>query len=231
MGYVVAALGVVGLILMYRKYKAEALYFSIWFIGAYLSISMVARVLFPRYVLSLGGLLLIPAAYCITQLKSTLQRSIVFIAIVLSVVYFNYTIMFDYARIPFPAIDRGQYLEAWPAGWGAKEIILMAREMSYKKPVLIVAEGNFGMSHDVLDTFLLPGDAITIKPYWPLEKPQLELHQKDIDAYEVLVVFAHRREFPLDWPIELVAAYDKPGDVSELSVYRLLPGTTFPPQR
>ena len=66
-GYIVAALGIVGLIFMYRRHKTEALYFTIWLGTAMLSISLVARVLFPRYVLSLGGLLIIPAAYVIAH--------------------------------------------------------------------------------------------------------------------------------------------------------------------
>ncbi len=222
-GYLVAALGLTGLFFMYKKHKTEALYFTLWLLTAMLSISLVARVLFPRYVLSLGGLLIIPAAYLIAHLRTATQRNIVLGCVLLSVAYFNYTIMFDYAKIPFPRVDRGQYLEGWPAGWGAKEIVEYARELSQKKPVLIIAEGNFGMSHDVLDTFLVPGDMIGIQPYWPLDKAQLEQHQKDLVDKEVLVVFAHRREFPSDWPIELIKKYDKPGNESELSVFRLLP--------
>ncbi len=224
-GYIVAALGVIGLFFMYRKYKTEALYFTLWIGTAMLSISLVARVLFPRYVLSLGGLLIIPAAYLIAHMRTNTHRLITLALVLLSVAYFNYTIMFDYAKIPFPQVDRGQYLEGWPAGWGAKEIMLYSREVSKSIPVVIIAEGNFGMSHDVLDTFMQPGDNISIQPYWPLDLEQLLQHQKEIPDKEVLVVFAHRREFPNDWPLELIRKYDKPGDESELYLFRLLPST------
>jgi 4-amino-4-deoxy-L-arabinose transferase-like glycosyltransferase len=230
-GFIVAALGLVGLFLMYRRHKTEAMYFTIWLTTAYIAISFVARVLFPRYVLSLGGLLLIPAAYLIANMRTSRQQYVTLGLVLLSVVYFNYTIMFDYAKIPFPQIDRGQYLEGWPAGWGAKEIMLSMREASQTKPVLIVAEGNFGMSHDVLDTFLIPGDQIRIQPYWPLDKTQLEEHQKDLATSQVFVVFAHKRGVPADWPVELVQRYDKPGDESELLLYRLLPASPGFPNR
>ncbi|MBP9816097.1 glycosyltransferase family 39 protein [Candidatus Woesebacteria bacterium] len=224
-GYIVAALGIVGLIFMYRRHKTEALYFTIWLGTAMLSISLVARVLFPRYVLSLGGLLIIPAAYVIAHMRTKTHRYVTIALVLLSVAYFNYTIMFDYAKIPFPQVDRGQYLEGWPAGWGAKEIMIYSREVSMTTPVVIIAEGNFGMSHDVLDTFMQPGDNISILPYWPLNLEQLLQHQKDIPDKEVFVVFAHRREFPTDWPLELIQKYDKPGDESELYFFRLLPAT------
>jgi len=226
--YVVAFLGIVGLYVMYKKHKQEAIYFTMWLVTAMLSISLVARVLFPRYVLSLGGLLILPAAYFISEIKSIKYRNLTILCILLSVAYFNYTIIFEYAKIPFPSVDRGQYLEGWPAGWGAKEIMMYAREQSLSKPVLIIAEGNFGMSHDVLDTFMKPGDRISIQPYWPLDKEQLIENQKNIGAQDVYVVFAHRREFPSDWPIELVKQYDKPGNESELFLFRLLPAIALP---
>lgn len=227
-GYLVAAIGIVGLVFMYKKYKTEALYFMTWLMSAILVISLVARVLFPRYVLSLGGLLIIPAAYAIANMRENAHKYIALIIVFCSVVYFNYTILFDYAKIPFPQVDRGQYLEGWPAGWGAKEIVQYARDATTKKPVIIIAEGNFGMSHDVLDVFLQPEDKIRIQPYWPLNKENLEENQKYVGEYDVLVVFAHRREFPTDWPMHLIERYDKPGNESEMSLFRLLPAGGSP---
>ncbi len=223
-GYLVAVIGIIGLFFMYKKHRNEALYFTAWLVPAIVAISLVARVLFPRYVLSLGGLLIIPAAYALATIskKTHLYAALVFLFFAVS--YFNYTILFDYAKIPFPQIDRGQYLEGWPAGWGAKEIIEYTRAAStQEKPALIIAEGNFGMSHDVLDTFLRPDDTIKIQPYWPLDKEQLIENQKNIATNNVFVVFAHRREYPADWPLELIQKYDKPGDESEMYLFRLLP--------
>ena len=80
--------------------------------------------------------------------------------------YFDLTILFQPARIPFPEIDRGQYIEGWPAGWGAKEIMETARERSHKKPVTILAEGNFGMAGDVLVVYSHRGDFPTD---WPIK--------------------------------------------------------------
>jgi 4-amino-4-deoxy-L-arabinose transferase-like glycosyltransferase len=63
MAFVVPVLAILGLILLYKKNKTLAIYLAIWLSVSYVGISLVARVLFPRYVLSIGGLLLIPAAY------------------------------------------------------------------------------------------------------------------------------------------------------------------------
>ena len=89
--------------------------------------------------------------------------------------------------------------------------------------MVLVAEGNFGMSGDVLDVHLKPDDRIEIKGYWPLDESQLKENQKLLSDHFVYVVFSHRREFPDNWPIELIKKYDKPGNESEISLFELTP--------
>lgn len=209
-GYVFAIFGIVGLVLMYRKNRVLAAYFALWLVIAWFGISTVARVLFPRYVLSLGGLLIVPAAFFVASFKDNTKKYIAIALIVLSVAYFDYTILFQHKDIPFPEIDRGQYLEGWPAGWGVKDIVSYARDKSQEKPVVLVAEGNFGMAGDVLDTYLKPGDEISIRGYWPLDETSLEESQELLVDNHVYVVFPHRNDFPSNWPIELIQKYDKP---------------------
>jgi hypothetical protein len=222
MAFVVPVLAILGLILLYKKNKTLAIYLAIWLSVSYVGISLVARVLFPRYVLSIGGLLLIPAAYFIALLNKKILYSVVAL-IACSVVYFNYTILFQPAAIPFPEIDRGQYIEGWPAGWGAREIMDYVRQNS-KNEAAILAEGNFGMAGDVLDTFLVPSDKISINGYWPLDEKELVLNQDLLKTKDVYVVFSHRNEFPQEWPIELIQKYEKPCQRSRLLPFDKLLG-------
>jgi hypothetical protein len=124
---------------------------------------------------------------------------------------------------PFPEIDRGQYIEGWPAGWGAREIMDYVRQNS-KNEAAILAEGNFGMAGDVLDTFLVPSDKISINGYWPLDEKELVLNQDLLKTKDVYVVFSHRNEFPQEWPIELIQKYEKPCQRSRLLPFDKLLG-------
>lgn len=222
MAYVVPILSIIGLVLLYRKNKTIAIYLLIWITVAYLGISTVARVLFPRYVLSIGGLLLIPAAYAIAQYTKKSTLIIVSALIVCSISYFNYTILLKPASIPFPEIDRGQYLEGWPAGWGAREIVSYVREKSPNATIL--AEGTFGMAGDVLDTFLLPTDTIALSSFWPLDEKELYANQELLKTKDVYVVFSHRDEFPSEWPLQLIQKYEKPCMKSRLLPFDKLLG-------
>ncbi len=216
MGYVIPILGVIGLILLYRKNKPLSLYLSLFFILAYLLIGSVAKVLFPRYLLPLGSVLFIPAVYLLTSIERKKQLLLT-ILIVISIIYLDFTILFNYKNIPFPAVDRGQYIEGVTAVWGADELVEFARQKSVEKPVILLAEGNFGLIGDVLETFKKPGDKIEVRGYWPLELPQLMENKSALDDHFVYAVFSHRTEFPTDWPLKLVKKYEKP--VGENAVY------------
>ena len=123
--------------------------------------------------------------------------------------------------IPFPEIDRGQYIEGATVGIGAKEIVDFAREKSKDRQVILLAEGNFGLIGDVLDVFTKPGDKIFIKGYWPLDEKALFENQKELEKNYVYVVFAQRRDFPTEWPIKFIRRFDKPGNKSTIYLFEL----------
>ncbi|MBI4226406.1 hypothetical protein HY612_04820, partial [Candidatus Roizmanbacteria bacterium] len=123
--------------------------------------------------------------------------------------------------IPFPEIDKGQYIEGATAGWGAKDIVAFAREKSKDKQVILLAEGNFGLIGDVLDVFTKPGDKIFIKGYWPLDEKALLENQKEVEKNYVYAVFAQKKDFPSDWPIKLIKKFDKPGNKSTIFLFEL----------
>ncbi len=220
-GYVLAILGIIGLIFLYRKHARLAIYLLLFILCPFVIVIFLSKVLFPRYIIFFATFLLIPAAYLIKNIKDKLLLGVVIVAYIISVGYYDFTIIADYAKIPFPPVDRGQYLEGWPAGWGMKEIIDIARAESKNKPVLIIAEGNFGLAADVLDVFLKKDDTISIKGYWPLDKPQLIENQPELDTKTVYIVLAHKFDYPTDWPMKLVKKYEKPGHQSVTYLYEL----------
>jgi 4-amino-4-deoxy-L-arabinose transferase-like glycosyltransferase len=219
-GVIVILVGVAGLLALLRKDRKLGLYFLIWVVIPYIVVMFINKVLFPRYIIFLPTLFVILAAYFLDSFKKLQKVLIALIAV--SVVYYHYTIIFNPWNIPFPDVDRGQYLEDWPAGWGIKEIMTYSREHSSDKPVILLGEGNFGMAGDVLNSSLKRSDKITVKGYWPLGLKELQDNQKELDTNHVYVVFTHRSEFPADWPIKLIKKYDKPGHKnSNIYLYEL----------
>lgn len=214
MSFFLAIVGIAGLCFIIIKDKKLGLYFLLWLVIPYIIISFLSKVIFPRYLIFFASLLLIFASYFYTKLKSRKLFSIFIILYLISVLYFDFTILFNHKNIPFPPVDRGQYIEGWPAGWGMKEIVDYAREKSQEKPVIILAEGNFGLSGDVLDTHLKRSDKISVRGYWPLGEKELLENQKELDNNYVYVVFAHKFEYPRDWPVKIIKKFEKPNNQS-----------------
>ena len=199
LSYAVGVVGLIGYGLLFKRDKRLFIYMLLWFTIPFLAVGFFSKVLFPRYIIFFGTLLTIMAAYALGELKNKKLVYGGFSIIVVSVLYFNYTLLFNNANIPFPDVDRGQYIEAWPSGWGAKEIMEYARERSKEKHVIIMAEGNFGMAGDVLNTLINPGDDISIDGICPLNLEDVYKAQPKLKDNIVLLVFPHREEFPPDW--------------------------------
>lgn len=220
-GFIVPVLGLFGLVTLLKKNLRLAVYFLLWIVCPYIIVAFVSKVLFPRYIIFFASLFVILATYAFISIKNKIVIVCFIVAFVLSAGIFDYTIVKDYANIPFPPVDRGQYIESWPAGYGIKEIVDFAREKSKEKPVILLSDGDFGMAGDLLDTYLRPADRIWIHGYWPLEEKQLLENQKELDNNYVYVVMAHKLSYPKEWPLKLIYRFDKPGGKSVIYLFEL----------
>ncbi|MEI6532738.1 MAG: glycosyltransferase family 39 protein [Candidatus Roizmanbacteria bacterium] len=222
LAFVVFFFGIGGLALQIKKNWRLGIYWTLWIFIIFAVVDVVAKVTFPRYFIFLASLIMLSASYFVGQFKNKKIVISLLVIYLLSTAYFVYTILFDFKNIPFHSIDRGQYIVGWPAGWGAREIVEFGREKSKDKPVIILAEGDFGMAGDVLNVFIKRNDRIQIKGFWPLDESVLKQHQQDLEKNNIYIVFSHRIEFPDNWPMKLIKKYTKPENESALYLYELL---------
>jgi len=222
LGWIIVPFGALGLFILYKHNNKLALYMSLWILIPYIGIAFLTKVLFPRYIIFFGSLIIILASYYLSQIKNKKIFSILICTIIVCSLVFDYFMWFDYKKIIFPPTDRGQYIEGVTVGYGAKEIIDYARIKSKEKEVIILAEGDFGMTGDILDIFLKPNDKIFIKGYWPLTEARLLEHQKDLKNNKtVLVVTAHQLQYPQNWPVKLLKSFFKSGNKSVIYLLEL----------
>ena len=224
-GFVLVIFALLGLWKLFRSDKKLSLYLISWILIPFFAIAFFSKVIFPRYLIFFGSILIIYASYYFTQLNNRSLSTNYYLLTTLLIVffsYYNYTILFNYPKIPFPEIDRGQYIEGATAAWGTKDIVDFAREKSKDKQVILLAEGNFGLIGDVLDVFTKPGDRIFIKGYWPLQKKELLENQKELEKNYVYAIFAQRKDFPSDWPLKFIRKFDKPGNKSSIYLFELI---------
>lgn len=219
-GWLIVIFSIAGLFKLYKKDLRLFLYILAFIVGPFVAISFFAKVLFPRYLIFYASILIITATYFLTTLKPKMQNILLGI-LLFSMSILSYPMIFDPVKVSFPEVDRGQYIEGATSVWGAKELMTSLREKSQQRPVLILAEGNFGLVGDVLDVYLQDGDQVEIKGLWPLSEEHLYEYQSELETRDVYVVFSHREEFSPHWPIELVKEYTKPGNKKSLYLYKL----------
>jgi len=220
-GFILPLFTFFGIFLLLKKEKGLASYFILWFLIPYFIIASISKVIFPRYLIFFASLMIIFASFFINQIGK--KAKIFFLTIFLiSALFFDYKILFDFKNISFPEIDRGQYIEGPPAGWGVKEIIDFSIKKSKEKPVILLAEGNFGLVGDMLRASL-PRDnhQVSVDAYWPLDEKHLLARKKDLDKYYIYVVFPHRNNFPQYWPLKLIEKFNKPGQKSAIYFFEL----------
>ena len=221
-GFVIVPFSIAGLYFLFKNNFRLFLYFLAFIIAPYIAIGFFAKILFPRYVIFYASIFIIAAAYALLQIKNLKTRSFIIAFVIATMLVFDHPLLFNPAKAYFPDVDRGQYVEGVTAVWGAPELMELMRDRSHEKPVLIMAEGNFGLVADVLDVFLKDGDRIEIKGFWPLDEKHLYEYQPELVKRQVYIVFSHRTEFPESWPMELVKKYDKPGNKESLYLFRLV---------
>ncbi|MBP9690680.1 hypothetical protein KBD81_01225, partial [Candidatus Woesebacteria bacterium] len=222
-GWIIVGSSVIGYALLIKKDRLLALYLSVFVIVPYIAIAFFAKVLFPRYVLFFASLLVLFATYFFLSLKNKRQLIASMGVLLVSMSVYNYALLFDPPRASFPPVDRGQYVEGSTAVWGVERLMALVREVSRNRPVLILAEGDFGLIADVLRVYDQPDDAIDVLGLWPLTDEHLYDYQGELERRDVFVVYGHREDFPDHLPIELVEEYKKPGNKKSLYLFKLLP--------
>ncbi|MEO6509102.1 MAG: glycosyltransferase family 39 protein [Patescibacteria group bacterium] len=222
--FVLPLLGLIGLILLIKNKPRLGIYFALWIIIPFFVVCFLSIVLYPRYIIFFSTLLLVTSAYLLSiQKNKAVLMGLVAIFFV-SVAYFDYTILFAPKQIPLVPIDRSQYLEEWPAGWGIKEIVQYSREKSKEKPVIIIAEGNFGMASDSLDSSLKRSDTnISIWGRWPVTEKDIEDASNQLKDHYVYLVLSQQKSIPTNWNTKLIQKFDKPGNISSVYFLELLP--------
>lgn len=221
-GIAFLVLSIYGLYTMVKKNRTVALVLFVWLLVIFILIANFNKVLYPRYLLFMASLLIIPSTYALSAIK---PRYLPFALLAVFVVnaYALYAVVFHARVLPFPAIDRGQYVVGETAGYGAREIIEYARTASKNGPVTIVAEGNFGLSADSLRALTKPTDTFTIQGEWPLNREKLESYRSLAQKQTVFVVFAHQKTPPEGLPATLIKTYPKPQNQSAFHLLQLQP--------
>ena len=128
------------------------------------------------------------------------------------------------ARAPIAKADTDQFVNAWPAGGGVREIVAFFKEESEDKKIYVATEGTFGsLSTYATEIYLDENRNIQKRGIWPTPQEIPEDLVRKAEKMRVFYVLNDSKEAPKGWPVKLVAKYQKGIGNSYMSLYEVLP--------
>ena len=209
------------------KFRLKILVLFAWFIVPFLALAAFGKILFPRFILFMSLPLLLISAEFISMLLDNARRkkNYIFALIAISLifpVYNSLTLLINPVKANIPEIDRNQLFNDWPSGYGVKEVVHYIEKQATGQTVVIGTEGTFGLNPAVYEIYLKQNKNVIILGFWPVSEVPVELlsYAKD---HPTFLVFKDRQTFPPEWPLELVAKYQRGTGKTYLYFFRVLP--------
>lgn len=205
----------------------KILLLSIWFIFPFLSLAAFGIVIFPRFILFMVIPLLIIAAYLFEKISRSIMKYNKYLPFILLLIVSvsirqSYLLMFNPTRAEIPSTDRNQLFDDWPSGYGVKEVINYLDQQAKKGKIVVGTEGTFGLNPAVYEIYLGTNKNVEIHGYWPVSQvPQLLLDSSK--KYPTYLIFKEKQDIPGEWPLKLIAKYQRGTGKTWLYFYQVDP--------
>lgn len=159
--WTILVLGLIGLLVSWRKHWRQVLVLAVWFLGPIAVQAEFAKVFTARYILfSIPFLIILGASAFVEKRKNWLKVTVFILAFfAVQAALFDYHLLTDPAKANLPRSERSGYLEEWTAGQGIAEV---AGFFTGRGHVVIGTEGYFGTLPDGLQMYLNDQPQITI---------------------------------------------------------------------
>ena len=181
---------------------------ALWF-GPLLAFCVLARELFPRYILFTTPYFFLPIGHLFTRVSKKIAV-IGVVGIILFAAVFDYWIITNPSRAPLPKNDYNQYVSEHPSGYGLDKTFAYINKVSQNGPVTVVTQGTFGLYPYAFQLEYWNNNNIRVIPRWPLGTIDKDIYLASRDS-RVLIVLKEFDQIPGDFPLSLLEEAEKPG--------------------
>lgn len=221
-------LAVLAFFLGRKTFLPEKLLLAVWFLVPFMALGVFGKLIYPRFILFMTLPLLVLAAYSLEYLFEHIREKLFFVVILIIAlglyVRADYFIVFDFPHAPIATPDLNQYSNSWPAGGGISEMVAYFNNESKKGKIYVLTQGTFGSLPTYgMEIYLNENKNIDKRGIYPLPEliPQ-DLKEK-ARKMPVYVVINDSEIPPAQWPLTLIAKYQKGIGDRHLSIYRVNP--------
>jgi hypothetical protein len=144
------------------------------------------------------------------------------IALSIPSIGFDHAILSNPTRAPLPRVDRVQYVEGWPAGYGIPEVVTCIREQTNGKKVKAIANSSGGIPGDALSMYFHDDLWVTVSMENLSQPLSWDKIGESDNIFMVLNIPHDNMGFAVLNPgAQLLGVYSKPGGSSWLKLYKL----------
>lgn len=213
--------------IVFLKFTKEKILLFIWFVVPFIALAFFGKVLYPRFIffmiLPLLPLLAL-SLFKISQLiKNKALLTMAYFLLLFLTLRTDFLILTNPAVATIPKADLNQYLNDWPAGGGIAETIDFLSKVSEKQKIYVASEGTFGsLPTYAVEIYLGDNKNVDKRGIWPPPKEiPTDLLEK-AQAMPVYFIFNQEQNPPQNWPLGLIARYQKGVGNSYLSLYQVI---------
>lgn len=211
-----------------KKYWREKSLLALWFVVPFFIFALIAKVLYPRYILYMT-IFLIPliAVSLYGGFKLWNKKIVAIILTVLLVgIYLSVDrfIIYDFPHAPIADSDLGQYINAWPAGGGVSQMVAFFKQQSQNQKIYVASEGTFGSVPTLgVEIYLDKDTNIEKRGIYPIPSTIPKDLVEKAKVMPVYMVFEQTQTPPASWPLKFVVKYQKGIGNWFMSIYQVLP--------
>ena len=211
-----------------KKFWKEKLLLAMWSVIPFFIFALIAKVLYPRYILYmtifLFPLMAISLSECFKLFNKKVIGVIVLVVFLGIYLWVDRFILFDFAHAPIADADLAQFENAWPAGGGVNEMVAYFRQQSQDHKIYVASEGTFGSVPTLgIEIYLDKDTNIQKRGIYPVpQTPPKDLLEK-AKTMPVYMVFEQTQTPPPGWPLAFVTKYQKGIGDWYMSIYKVIP--------
>lgn len=219
---------IVAFLIRFKDKIGEKLLLFLWFFFPFLGLATFGKVLYPRFIFFMMLPILLLASYglylILTRFQKTWMRVIIIFIALAGFLRADFYILTDFKSAPIPKPELQQYINDWPAGGGAKEVIQILAKEAEKSPIFVASEGTFGsLPTYAVEIYLGENKNIEKQGIYPLPN---ELPADINEKAKIMPTFFILNESdapPPLWTLQEIGVFQKGSGNAFMRLYRVIP--------
>lgn len=210
------------------KRDRKIIYLTLLILAPFMAENLFNKVLYPRFVLFYFPYVLVTIShgidYGLENFKRFRWARWLVLAVCLLIPITTSTLLLTKPTLAnIPTAESSQYLNDWPAGYGASELVHFLKSESTNKEVTIGTEGTFGLFPFSLNIYFYRNNNVHIIAYWPVNSDKLpEQIMTTVKTQKTYFVFNENQKTVQNPHLKLIQKYKKGIGNSYMRLYEVI---------